>query len=85
MGNLIIQIASLGAGREGERGKSIFNINAHIYKGFNKWIKFICTRTDDWHGGSSVYGGKRQIYSYGLCCVFSLLLYAGESQASELS
>lgn len=57
MGNLVIQIASLAAameerfalvdvsaGRGSERArKNIFNINAHIYKGFNKWIKFMCT------------------------------------------
>lgn len=32
--------------KEEDEKKSIFNINAHIYKGFNKWIKFICARTE---------------------------------------
>jgi hypothetical protein len=40
MGNLIIQIASL-ASLFPKRRKNIFNINAHIYKGLNKWMKFM--------------------------------------------
>lgn len=42
---LRLVVVSEGRGREQRtaRRKNIFNINAHIYKGFNKWIKFICT------------------------------------------
>lgn len=73
MGNLIIQIASLAVretlGRaHTKRRKNIFNINAHIYKGFNKWMKFIYMRL---HGGS-VYG--RNLFIRMGKCFYSLSL-----------
>lgn len=46
-------LVSVGRGHKArhymKRRKNIFNINAHIYKGFNKWIKFICTARKELH------------------------------------
>lgn len=56
MGNLMIQIASLSSlalassrspDRAHEKEKNVFNINAPIYKGFNKWMKIYTYMRED--------------------------------------
>lgn len=56
MGSLMIQIASLSTlflslsllpDRAHEKEKNVFNINAPIYKGFNKWMKIYMYMRED--------------------------------------